>query len=127
MCLLHLTIGGCNHNNGTIHVCRTRDHVLDVIGVTWAVDVGIMAVIGGVLNVGGGNGDTTLSLFGSLVNGTIIEEFCVALFCLSLCDCSCEGSLPKSASAMRDKWSGIVPFRDQHGQWYLKMVRKAWL
>ena len=50
---LHLTIRGGNNDDGTVHVGGTRDHVLDVIGVTGAVDVGIVAVVGRVLDVGG--------------------------------------------------------------------------
>jgi hypothetical protein len=61
--------------------------------VTGAVDVGIVAVVGLVLDVGGRDGDTTLSLLGSLVDGTVVEVLGVALLCLSLGDGGCEGSL----------------------------------
>jgi hypothetical protein len=61
--------------------------------VTRAVDVGVVAVVGLVLDVGGGDGDTTLALFGGLVDGAILEVLCVALFCLALGDGGCEGSL----------------------------------
>ena len=79
MVFLHLTVRSGNDNDGAVHVCCTRNHVLDVISVTGAVNVGIMSVIGGVLDVGGGDGDTTLSLFRSLVDGAILKELGVAL------------------------------------------------
>jgi hypothetical protein len=89
----HLTVRGGNDNDSTVHVGSTRDHVLDVIGVTGAVDVGVVAVVGLVLDVGGRDGDTTLALLGSLVNGTILEELGVALLGLALGDGSSEGRL----------------------------------
>lgn len=52
-----------------------------------------MAGVGRVLDVGCGDGDTTLALFGSLVDGAILEELCKALLGLSLGDGGCEGSL----------------------------------
>jgi hypothetical protein len=61
--------------------------------VTGAVDVGVVAVVGLVLDVGGRNGDSTLALFGSLVDGTIVEKAGIALLCLSLGDGCCEGGL----------------------------------
>jgi hypothetical protein len=52
-----------------------------------------MSVVGRVLDVGGCNGDTTLALFGCLVDGAILEKLGVALLGLSLGDGGCEGSL----------------------------------
>jgi hypothetical protein len=89
----HLTVRGGDDNDGTVHVGGTSDHVLDVIGVTGAVDVGIVAVVGLVLDVGGGDGDTTLALLRRLVNGTVLEELGVALLGLTLGDGGCEGCL----------------------------------
>ena len=89
----HLTVRGGDDNDSTVHVGGTSDHVLDVIGVTGAVDVSIVAVVGLVLDVGGRDGDTTLSLLGSLVDGTVVEVLGVALLCLSFGDGGCEGSL----------------------------------
>jgi hypothetical protein len=60
--------------------------------VTGAVDVGVVAVLGLVLEMGGRNGDSTLALFGSLVDGAVLEELGKALFGLSFGDGSCEGS-----------------------------------
>lgn len=82
----HLTVGSSNNDDGTIHVSRTGNHVLDIIGVTWTVDMGVMTVLGRVLDVSCGNGDTTLPLLRGLVDGTILEKVGEALFSLSLCD-----------------------------------------
>jgi len=95
----HLTIGSSNDNDGTVHVGSTSNHVLDVIGVTRAVDVGVVAVIGGVLDVGSRDGDTTLSLLRSLVNSTILEEVGEALVGLALGDGSRESGLRDIVSA----------------------------
>jgi hypothetical protein len=91
--LWHLSIGSGNDNYGTIHISGTSNHVLDVIGVTWAVDVRVMLGIGRVFDVCGRDGDTTLALLRSLINGTIVEEGREPLVGLSLCDGGCEGSL----------------------------------
>jgi hypothetical protein len=91
--LWHLSIGGSDDNNSTIHVGGTSNHVLNVIGVTWAVDVGVMTGIGSVLDMSCGDGDTTLTLFRSLVDGAIVEEGGETLLGLSLGDGSSKGSL----------------------------------
>jgi hypothetical protein len=61
--------------------------------VTGAVDVRVVAVLGGVLNVCRRDGDTTLALLRGLVNGAILEIFGEALGCLALRDGCCEGGL----------------------------------
>lgn len=61
--------------------------------MTWAVDVGIVPVVGGVLNVGRGDGDTAFPLFGGLVDGAILKELGIALLCLTLGDGCGEGCL----------------------------------
>jgi hypothetical protein len=52
-----------------------------------------MAGFGLVLDVGGGDGDTALALFGGLVDGAILEVLGEALLCLALGDGCGEGCL----------------------------------
>jgi hypothetical protein len=67
--------------------------------VTRAVNVGVMPVLGGVLDVCGGDGDTTLALLRSLVDGAIVEVVGEALLGLALGDGSCEGGLVSVSEA----------------------------
>src|ERR687898_971963 len=53
--------------DGAVHLGGTGDHVLDVVGVPRAVHVGVVAVLGGVLLVGGGYGYAPLALLGGVV------------------------------------------------------------
>lgn len=90
---VHLPIRSSNDNDSTVHVGSTSNHVLNVIGVARAVDVGVVAAVGLELDVGRRNSDTTLALLGSLVNGTIVEEAGQALGGLVLGDGGSQGSL----------------------------------
>ena len=73
-CLRHSTVGRGYDEDTTVHTSSTSDHVLDVICVTWAVNVAIMARISLVLNGCRINGDTTSSLFGTLIDiGVVIK------------------------------------------------------
>src|SRR5207245_10227684 len=65
--LRHGPVGGGDHQDGAVHLGRTGDHVLDVVGVPGAVDVRVVALLGLVLDVGGRDGDAGLALLGRLV------------------------------------------------------------
>lgn len=84
--LAHLTVRGGDDNDGAVHVGGTSDHVLDVILVAGAVDVGVVPLVGRVLDVRRGDGDTTFPLLRSLVDGAIVEEAGQALLGLPLGD-----------------------------------------
>lgn len=99
---VHLTVGSGDDNDSTVHVGGTSDHVLDVIGVTGAVDVGVVTSIGSVLDVGRGDGDTTLTLLRSLVNGTILKELSETLGGLVLGDGSGQGGLEETCEKFSD-------------------------
>src|SRR5665213_404490 len=66
--LRHRAVGGGDDENRAVHLRRAGDHVLDVVGVTGAVDVGVVAVLGLVLDVRGRDRDAALALLGSVVD-----------------------------------------------------------
>ncbi len=66
--LRHRAVGSRNHQDRAVHLRRTRDHVLDVVGVPRAVDVCVVTRFGLVLNVRGRDRDATLALLGRLVD-----------------------------------------------------------
>jgi hypothetical protein len=105
---IHLSIASSYYNNSSVHTSSTSNHVLDIISVTGAVDVSIMSVVGLVLDMGGGDGDTTLALLRGLVNGAIIEEVREALFCLTLCDSG-------GQCGLRERIVRMIGWRDDGG------------
>ena len=64
----HGAVGGGHDEDGAVHLGGAGDHVLDVVGVAGAVDVGVVAVVGLVLDVGDGDGDAALALLGGVVD-----------------------------------------------------------
>ena len=75
----HGAVGGRHDQDSAVHLGGTGDHVLDVVGVARAVDVGVVPLLGLVLHVGGGDGDTALALFGSVVDGVEATELDVGV------------------------------------------------
>ena len=66
--LWHRAIGGRYDQYGAVHLGRAGDHVFDVVGVAGAVDVGVMAIGGFVLDVRGVDGDAAGFFFGRGIN-----------------------------------------------------------
>lgn len=89
----HLAVRGGDDDDGAVHAGRTSNHVLDVIGVTGAVDVRVVPVVGRVLDVRGGDGDTAFPLLGRPVDGAVLEVVGVPLLRLPLGDGRRERSL----------------------------------
>ena len=77
--LSHGAVGGSDNKDGAVHLSSTGDHVLDVVSMTRAVHVGVVTLVGLVLNMSGVDGDTTLSLFRSLVDGRVVGVLSLAL------------------------------------------------
>ena len=77
--LSHGAVGGGDDQDSAVHLGSTGDHVLDIVGVARAVDVSVVTLGGLVLNVSGVDGDTTLALFGSLIDGRVIGVLSAAL------------------------------------------------
>src|SRR5262245_8429707 len=66
--LRHGPVGRGDHQDRPVHLGRSGDHVLDVIGVTGAVHVGVVALRGLVLDVRHGDRDAASLLFRSVVD-----------------------------------------------------------
>ena len=66
--LRHRAVGGGDHEDSTVHLSSTGDHVLDVVSVTGGVDVCVVTLLGLVLHVGDVDGNTTGLLFRGLVD-----------------------------------------------------------
>ena len=64
----HRTVSSADDKDATVHLGGAGDHVLDVVGVSRAVDVRVVALLALVLDVGGGNGDTAGLFLGSRVD-----------------------------------------------------------
>ena len=64
----HGAVGSRHDQDGAVHLGGSGDHVLDVVGVPRAVDVGVVPVLGLVLDVGGVDGDAARLLLGRRVD-----------------------------------------------------------
>ena len=75
--LRHRAIGCSNNQDSAVHLSCAGNHVLDVVGVARSVNVCVVALRGGVLNVGDVDGNTALLLLRSLVDH--VERECLVL------------------------------------------------
>ncbi len=64
----HRAVGGGDDEDRPVHLGGASDHVLDVVRVTGAVHVRVVALVGRVLHVGGGDRDPAFLLLGSVVD-----------------------------------------------------------
>ena len=64
----HRAVGGGDHEDRAVHLRGAGDHVLDVVGVTGAVDVRVVTVRRLVLDVGDGDRDAARLLLRRLVD-----------------------------------------------------------
>ena len=72
----HRAVRGGHNEDSAVHLGGTRHHVLHVVGVAGAVNVGVVPVGRRVLDVRGVDGDTTLLFLGSVVN--LVKGGCLA-------------------------------------------------
>jgi hypothetical protein len=64
----HRTIGRTHNKDRTVHLRRSRDHVLHVVSVTWTVNMSVMTVRRLVLYVSRSDRNSTLTLLRRLVD-----------------------------------------------------------
>ena len=60
--------GATDDQDRPVHLGRAGDHVLDVVGMARAVDMGVVPLVGLVLDVGDGDRDAPLPLFRRVVD-----------------------------------------------------------
>lgn len=72
--LRHRSVSSRNHEDATVHARGTCDHVLDVISVTGAVNVTVVALLSFILNRCSTDGDTASFLLGRLVDIAVVLE-----------------------------------------------------
>jgi hypothetical protein len=75
----HDRVRGRHDKNGAIHLRGAGDHVLDVVGVTRAVDVRIVTLVGLILKVPRADGDTARLLFRRIVDVFVLEHLVAEL------------------------------------------------
>lgn len=66
--LRHGAVSRGDDEDGAVHLGSSGDHVLHVVGMARAVNVGVVALLGIILNMGGVDGDSAGLLLGSLVD-----------------------------------------------------------
>jgi len=91
--LRHRAVSGRHHEDRAVHLRGTRDHVLDVVSVTRAVDVGVVTALRLVLHVRGGDGDAALALLRGVVDLIEAAHLAAELLAERLGDGSSEGRL----------------------------------
>ena len=93
--LRHGAVGGGDHEDRAVHLSRTGDHVLHVVGVTRGVHVGVVTLVGLVLDVRDVDRDAALLLLRGGVDGTEVALLVDVRVLVSqdLGDCSGERGL----------------------------------
>ena len=89
----HRAVSRGNNQDSAVHLSSTGDHVLDIVSMAGAVNVGIVAGLGVILNVSGVDGDAALSLLGSLINVGVVHILGLALKSQHLRDSGSQSSL----------------------------------
>ena len=111
--LRHRAVGGRDDQDRAVHLRRAGDHVLDVVGVPGAVDVGVVPVLGLVLDVGGVDGDAARLLFGRRVDlvvrlGLAAEQLAQHRSSAPPSASSCRGPRGRSCPRSRAAWCARI-------------------
>ena len=70
--LRHGAVRRRHHQDGAVHLRRARDHVLDIVGVSGAVHMRVVAGIRLILHMRGVDRDSTLPLFRRFINLVVL-------------------------------------------------------
>lgn len=92
--LRHRTVGGRDNKNTAVHASGTSNHVLDIIGVTRAVDMAVVPCLALIFNRRCVDSDTSRFLLRSLINIRVILELSLLFIRQILRDGCCQCRLP---------------------------------
>ena len=109
----HGAVSGGHDEDGAVHLGGTGNHVLDVVGVARAVDVGVVTVGGFVFDVRGVDGDAARLFFRRAVNLVVAFGFAAKLLRQNRGDrrgqaWSCRGQRDQSCLRLRAAWSAQI-------------------
>ncbi|PPE58917.1 hypothetical protein F157LOC_02900 [Pectobacterium brasiliense] len=86
--LRHWAVSRSNNQDRAVHLGSTGDHVFHIVGVSWAVNVRIVARRGIVLNVRRVDGDTTCFFFWCVIDLVECTRVTTVGFSQNGSDCS---------------------------------------
>ena len=89
--LSHNSVSSSYNKDSSVHLSSSCDHVLNVVSMSWAVNVCVVTVSCLILNVCCRDCDSTLSFFWSLID--VLEIYrCVTFYSVRkyFCDSSCK-------------------------------------
>ena len=109
----HRTVRGGNHQDGTVHLGCTGNHVFHIVGVSGTIDVRVVAIFGLVFHVSGRDGDSALLLLGGGIDFVVsLDVTASQFFREDHRDRRGEGSFSMVDVADRtDVHVGLVPFK----------------
>ena len=87
-CLWHWTICSINNQDGSIHLGRTSNHVLDVVSMTWTVYVGVVTIVSFIFYVSGRDCYAPRFFFRRTINLVICLKITKVF-----CNCCCQSRL----------------------------------
>src|SRR5699024_4321898 len=124
--LRHGAVSSRNNQDSAVHLSSTGDHVLNIVSMAGAVNVSIVTALGLILNVSGVDGNTTLSLFGSLIDISIINEISAAAQVQNLGDSSSQGGFTMvNVTNGTNVYVGLASFKLCLCHWKLPPFYKA--
>ncbi|MNP07917.1 hypothetical protein D3C76_999650 [compost metagenome] len=90
--LRHRAVSRSYNQDSAVHLSSTGDHVFNVVGVPWAVNVRVVTSRGVILNVRSVDGDTTSFFFWRVID--LVESTCRTAvgFSQNGGDCCSQGS-----------------------------------
>ena len=85
--LRHRTICSTNHKNGSIHLCSTSNHILDIVGVPRTVNVSIVTIFSLILNMRCLDSNPSFSFLRCIINSIKRTHFRHSQSTLGLRNC----------------------------------------